>query len=168
MRSLFGLSKIMSQFRFRRSNTRSPESLNAMIKALNALLEMDTADTLILGDSRLVVNQVNGLWKVTAKNLLPFYEEASKLFNKLANAKLRWWPEDQSPLSPTPFPGASNRVGHIAIFEDLGPAMLFYVCCLHDIARRCSVGLGISGEGLKARCDNLLTALLAKTNGGIS
>jgi len=77
-------------------NTNNEAEYVALIEALNALLEMETDNILILGDSRLVINQVNGIWKITAKNLVPFYKKASKLFKQLNNARLVWWPEDQS------------------------------------------------------------------------
>lgn len=78
------------------ANTSNEAEYIALIRALEALLEMDADSILILGDSRLVVNQVNGAWKVTAKNLRPLNQKAKSLFGKLKNALLVWWPDDQS------------------------------------------------------------------------
>jgi ribonuclease HI len=43
---------------------------------------------LIHSDSMLVVNQINGKWRVTTEHLIPLYEKAVKKMNKLT--KITW------------------------------------------------------------------------------
>jgi ribonuclease HI len=79
-------------------NTNNEAEYVALIKLLMSLPDLiDWEDKiLILGDSRLVINQVNGLWDVTAENLIPLSVSAKWLFKLFPNAKLTWWPDDQS------------------------------------------------------------------------
>ena len=43
---------------------------------------------LICSDSMLIVNQINGKWRVTTEHLIPLYEKAVKKMNKLT--KITW------------------------------------------------------------------------------
>jgi ribonuclease HI len=43
---------------------------------------------LICSDSMLIVNQINGKWRVTTEHLIPLYEKAIKKMNKLT--KITW------------------------------------------------------------------------------
>lgn len=53
-------------------------------------------DVIIRSDSRLVVQQVNGKWRVSSKNLIPFYLKAIGLIesiqtNQHISIHLEWW-----------------------------------------------------------------------------
>lgn len=79
-------------------DTNNEAEYAALIKLLMSLVDLVDFDDeiMILGDSRLVVNQVNELWDVTAENLIGLSICAKWLFNLFPNAKLMWWPDDQS------------------------------------------------------------------------
>ncbi|HMD77089.1 MAG TPA: ribonuclease HI family protein [Terracidiphilus sp.] len=54
---------------------------------------------LIRGDSKLVVMQLNGRWKVHGGLYLPFYKQAKALWDKLKNrAHLAWIPREQNDI----------------------------------------------------------------------
>jgi len=54
---------------------------------------------LIRGDSKLVVMQINGKWKVHGGLYLPFYKQAKALWDKLKNrAHLVWIPREQNDI----------------------------------------------------------------------
>ena len=68
----------------------------ALIRALESLQSNYSGEeVLILGDSRLVINQLNGLWQVSSESLKPFSQRASDLIGQI-DCKLIWWPGDQS------------------------------------------------------------------------
>lgn len=79
-------------------NTNNEAEYVALIKLLMDLVDLiDWEDKiLILGDSRLVINQVNELWDTTAENLIPLSVCAKWFFNLFPNAELKWWPDDLS------------------------------------------------------------------------
>ena len=49
-------------------------------------------DVIICSDSMLVVNQINGKWRVTTPTLKPLWEKCIKLFND--NIKIKWVSRD--------------------------------------------------------------------------
>ena len=52
---------------------------------------------IIRGDSKLVINQLNGQWNVNGGLYVPFYEKAMVLWSKLrTRAKLEWIPRDEN------------------------------------------------------------------------
>lgn len=50
----------------------------------------------IHGDSRLVVNQVNGTWKVKHANMIPLVEDVQKLFKEFGDCTIEWHPRAKS------------------------------------------------------------------------
>lgn len=48
------------------------------------------------GDSRLVVNQVNGTWKVKHANMKPLVEQARQLFGEFRKTTITWHPREKS------------------------------------------------------------------------
>ena len=52
---------------------------------------------IIRGDSKLVINQLNGEWGVNGGLYVPFYERAMKLWTKLRDrTQLMWVPRDEN------------------------------------------------------------------------
>ena len=54
------------------------------------------SEFVFLGDSMLVVQQVNGNWRVTANHLRPFYNNVTMLLAGLPNWTLKWIPRKQN------------------------------------------------------------------------
>jgi ribonuclease HI len=50
----------------------------------------------VLSDSKLVVEQVNGRWKVRHAPLMPFRDEAQSLLARFAGWQLSWQPRIES------------------------------------------------------------------------
>ena len=48
----------------------------ALIAGLRAASELGCADVEVIGDSKLVINQVSNVWQVKKPNLVPLWEEA--------------------------------------------------------------------------------------------
>ena len=75
--------------------TNNVAEYTALIEALKALkdlnLEKDVVE--IKGDSQLVVNQVNGVWRCNVARLFKLKEEAKKLIN---GHKITWVPREQN------------------------------------------------------------------------
>jgi ribonuclease HI len=54
---------------------------------------------LIRGDSKLVVMQINGKWKIHGGLYVPFYKQAKALWAKLKDrARLEWIPREQNDI----------------------------------------------------------------------
>jgi ribonuclease HI len=50
----------------------------------------------VQGDSKLVVDQVNGLWKVNKDSLKPFNLEAKALLSKFQSVNVEWIPREMN------------------------------------------------------------------------
>jgi ribonuclease HI len=75
----------------------------ALLKAL-ALIEAKAdekgsdkiAGVLVRSDSQLIVNQVNGLWRVEDERLAELSGEARELIEKLGSVRLEWVPREEN------------------------------------------------------------------------
>ena len=69
---------------------------SGVIAGLKLAIKHDqSARYLVQLDSKLVVEQLNGNWKVKSKDLMPLVSEASKLASKL-NVEFQWIPREQN------------------------------------------------------------------------
>lgn len=71
-------------------NTNNTAEYRAVIEALVYAHEDDENEYLILTDSQLVVNQLNGLWQVKAEKLQPWYDNANDLLIDCPHIKIEW------------------------------------------------------------------------------
>lgn len=75
---------------------RSPEASNnvaeytALIKGLEWLLENGFSNVEVNGDSRLVINQMKGEYKVKAKRIRPLHEKAKRLAAQFQQVSFSW------------------------------------------------------------------------------
>lgn len=58
--------------------------------------ESKQATVKIFGDSKLVVSQINGVWKVKNQNMIPLVKEAKELFRKFGTCTIEWHPRAKS------------------------------------------------------------------------
>lgn len=56
-----------------------------LLRGMELALENDILEIEIFGDSSLVINQMNGLWKVKSDNIKPLYNLCLQLKNKFNN-----------------------------------------------------------------------------------
>lgn len=68
--------------------TNNVAEYRAVIEALVWCHEMDTDSVLILTDSQLVVNQLNGSWQVKSENIRSWYDNAKDLIEP--HVKIEW------------------------------------------------------------------------------
>ena len=65
---------------------------SALIHALEWLRknEMEASPMIVRGDSRLIINQMKGVFKVKARRILELHQRASKLLSEFKNLRLEW------------------------------------------------------------------------------
>lgn len=68
----------------------------AIIAVMKKALELNVREIEIMGDSQLVVNQVNGLWSVKSGHLMDLCSTAQSLMQQFLSAQLTWIPRDQN------------------------------------------------------------------------
>jgi ribonuclease HI len=70
----------------------------ALIGGLRWLLErrMQDEPVSVLGDSSLIVKQVQGEYRVTAGHLKPLHEEAMRLLKRFPHAQIEWVPREEN------------------------------------------------------------------------
>ena len=68
-------------------NTNNYAEYMALILGLEYAVENNIQDLLILGDSKLVINQVNGIFQCKSENLVPLYNKVKTFLSKLKEYK---------------------------------------------------------------------------------
>lgn len=63
-----------------------------LILGLNRAIELGARRAKIYGDSQLIIKQLQGQYKVKAPNLLPYYQEAKQLLERIPSRSLNWVP----------------------------------------------------------------------------
>ena len=74
-----------------------------MLKALELIAEKATGkslgnigEALVRSDSKLVVNQVNGEWRVEDERLMELSSQAREMIEKLGSVRLEWVPREEN------------------------------------------------------------------------
>ena len=75
----------------------------ALLKALELIVEKATGKSpgniggaLVRSDSKLVVNQVNGEWRVEDERLMELSSQAREMIEKLGSIRLEWVPREEN------------------------------------------------------------------------
>lgn len=76
--------------------TNNEAEYSALIEGLKQALTLGWTEILVQGDSRLVVNQVTGSWKVKKDNLKPLNAKSKALLSKFQSAKVDWIPREKN------------------------------------------------------------------------
>lgn len=105
----YGSYEIMSQgevYRLQReefegSLTNNQAEYMTLIEALKWLVddlgdERSKATVAIHGDSKLVVNQIKGIWKVKNERMIPLVKQAKELFQQFGKCTITWQPRAKS------------------------------------------------------------------------
>ena len=80
------------------SATNNVAEYTGAVRALEHLIAEKLTDEPILvrGDSLLVINQVNSLWKVKSPNIAPLNAKVRELFFKFKDLKFEWVPRERN------------------------------------------------------------------------
>ena len=76
--------------------TNNVAEYKALIATAKELVEMEVDEVVIRGDSLLVVNQVNGLWKIKKDHLKDLANDALTYLNKIPKWELEWISRDKN------------------------------------------------------------------------
>ena len=61
-------------------------------KAVLSALQIADENAIIYSDSKLVVNQINGMWRVQSPHIAPYFDVALMLRKQIPNLTLEWVP----------------------------------------------------------------------------
>lgn len=81
---------------FIRNATNNEAEYRALLIGLRLALEMKADNLLILGDSKLIIRQIQGEWKVKSEELMPFNESAISLLSQFTEWKARHIPRAEN------------------------------------------------------------------------
>lgn len=70
-----------------------------LILGLQEAVRLGVRDVDIYGDSKLVVLQARGEWRVKKPHLMPLYETAKALLDRLGTYSLNWIPREENTLA---------------------------------------------------------------------
>lgn len=71
------------------------------IAVLRYLIREGIGGGVVYGDAKLIINQLNGIWKVKSGAYLPYFHEAHALKSQLPDLKLIWIPREQNAEADT-------------------------------------------------------------------
>ncbi len=79
--------------------TNNVAEYRAVLKALEYVKEhFDESDCLLLSDSRLVVEQLNGNYEVKSEKLIPLWVRVKELINEMA-VTVKWIPREENKMA---------------------------------------------------------------------
>lgn len=82
---------------FSKDSTNNVAEYTALIKALDWLSRNRVSEPIrIASDSKLVVSQLNGVYKVKSKRIIPLYRRALSLMNSFSDIQIRWVPREEN------------------------------------------------------------------------
>jgi len=67
-----------------------------LIAGLKKAIDLGISDIEIIGDSQLIIYQLEGRFRCRAKHLKPLHAEAKRLLNLMPNYTLRWVPRHEN------------------------------------------------------------------------
>ncbi len=76
--------------------TNNEAEYGGLIAGLKAAATAGVTTLEVLGDSQLIIRQLEGSYKVKAANLRPYFEEAQDLLSRFERVRLTWIPRDQN------------------------------------------------------------------------
>ena len=76
--------------------TNNEAEYSALLEGVNVALKNNFKNIAIYSDSELLVRQINGEYKVKAKNLIPLKEQVDSALAKVENYSLEWIPREQN------------------------------------------------------------------------
>ena len=79
--------------------TNNEAEYTGLIVGLQQAEKLGIKKLAIRGDSNLVVNQINGSWKIKSDRLRTLYQQARSLINKFSYTSLDWIPREQNKLA---------------------------------------------------------------------
>lgn len=96
--------EVQERLEFGDSLTNNEAEYLALTRALETALARaaergeapERLSVLVLGDSRLVIEQVLGRWKVRAEHLRPYHARVGRLLARFGHYALRWQPRAES------------------------------------------------------------------------
>ena len=80
-------------------STNNVAEYQGLLHGLAAAKSLNIRSLAIYGDSRLVIEQVRGTWKVKKDHLVPFATEAKQRIKEFSYTSLQWVPRSQNALA---------------------------------------------------------------------
>ena len=100
---------------------------NALIRSLEVALSLrkhySKNQIIILGDSKLIVNQVNLIYRVKEPNFVPFFNQARKLKQEAKIGDILWIPREKNTHA--------DDLSKMGLYE-MAPEKRYYVRGYHD------------------------------------
>ena len=81
------INEIWNCNRFLGIGSNNEAEYNGLLLGLKKIKEMNICNILVHGDSKLVINQMNRVYKVKAVNLIPLYESCKEISDKVKEIK---------------------------------------------------------------------------------
>lgn len=83
---------------FSKDSTNNVAEYTALVRALEWLVDNNLASDKveIKSDSKLVVNQLDGIYKVKGKRIIPLYKQVLLLKTKFSDIEIKWIPREEN------------------------------------------------------------------------
>ena len=84
---------------FRKSTTNNLAEYTALLKAASWCVQQKAKSVKFYGDSMLVVNQVNGIYRVKSENMAPLYLKVMETLKGIKNYSVEWIPREKNTVA---------------------------------------------------------------------
>jgi ribonuclease HI len=82
--------------RIANGSTNNEAEYMACIRGLEEAKRLGARDITLLGDSKLVISQLNGSWKVSTETLRPYHRAATELVKCFRSVSISWIPREEN------------------------------------------------------------------------
>jgi ribonuclease HI len=83
------------------TGTHNEAEYQGLLYALRFAIEHGAQALRVLSDSRLIVNQVNGQWRIYQDHLRAYHAQASELIQQLPAFEIEWIPRKENSIADT-------------------------------------------------------------------
>jgi len=97
----------------------------ALIHGLKLAKQLKVDSVELLSDSKLMVNQINGTYRVKAANLKPLHKEAKELLSGFASYRIRQIPRDKNKVADQLASAATKPTPHIITIREAESGLSF-------------------------------------------
>ncbi|AWR99523.1 ribonuclease HI [Metallosphaera hakonensis] len=78
------------------NSTNNVAEYMGVICMMKRMLSLGVTEPHIMGDSQLVIKQLNGEYSVKSKRIIPLFNEAKRLLEKFHSARVEWIPREEN------------------------------------------------------------------------
>jgi len=105
-------------------STNNYAEYTAMIKGLKYCIDNGISELSVKGDSKLVINQINGVYSVKSQNIIPLFQKAKDLSQQFKKISYIWIPREQNKLADRLSKDIYKKIVRKGLFKNIDTSLI--------------------------------------------